>query len=206
MIKSLNFIVKEFEEIQKAHLQLNSFYFGELNLALKDRSRNYPVMGVDYQTGNINELNTPVNFIMVIADRIYKDNSNLVETKSDTLQICRDIYNLLKKSPRWYKIGRILNANITTFVERGQDEIAGHVMTFTIEVRDSNGICSLPLDGYDYEGEFSFPCDPVKIQNSNNTFQIDITPGSTFILPNMEIEVQINGVFKQIVNLITLDQ
>lgn len=206
MINSLNVLVREFEEIQKAHYQLNSFYFGELNSKIADRNISYPLMGVDYKTGSINDLNTSINFFILIGDRIYKDHSNLIETKSDTMQICRDIYNLLKKSPRWYKLGRISNARIEVFTERSQDAIAGHVLSFTFDLRDSNGICNLPLNGYDYEGEFNFPCNPVTVENSNQTFQIELTPGSTYVLPDMQIEIQINGVFKQYANLITLDQ
>ena len=93
MITTINILEKEFEEIQKAHYQLNSFYFGELNLALQNRSLLYPLLAIDYNSGNINELNTNIQFVMVIADKVYKDNSNLTETKSDTLQICRDIFN-----------------------------------------------------------------------------------------------------------------
>lgn len=61
MITTVNILAKEFEEIQQAHYQLNSFYFGELNLALQNRSLNYPLMGVDYTTGNINESNTTLS-------------------------------------------------------------------------------------------------------------------------------------------------
>lgn len=206
MNTSINVLEREFEEIQKAHYQLNSFYFGEFTLALQNRSLHYPLMNVDYSTGGLNDANTSLQMIIVIADKIYKDNSNLIEVKSDTLQVCRDIFNLLKKSTRWKKIGRIGNGNIDAFVERGKDEVAGHILRFNLELRDSNGICNLPLNGYDYGGEFNFPCNPVTIENSNKTFIIEVQPNSTYVLPNMEVEIHINGVYKESVTLITLDQ
>lgn len=205
MITTINILQKEFEEIQKAHYQLNSFYFGELNLALQNRSLLYPLLAIDYNSGNINELNTNIQFVMVIADKVYKDNSNLVETKSDTLQICRDIFNLLKKSKRWTLIGRVSNANISAFVERGKDEIAGHVLTFSLELRDSNGICNLPLNGYDFGGGISVGCDPATIVNSNGTYTYIVASGTTYTLPDMDFEVNVNGNYKELVTLITLD-
>jgi hypothetical protein len=204
MITTINILEKEFEEIQKAHYQLNSFYFGELNLALQNRSLLYPLLAIDYNSGNINELNTNIQFVMVIADKVYKDNSNLTETKSDTLQICRDIFNLLKKSKRWTLIGRVSNANISAFVERGKDEIAGHVLTFSLELRDSNGICDLPLNGYDYGGILRVPCEDAHVFNSDSTYSADVPAGGTLILPDMVFDVFVNSNFKEQINLITL--
>lgn len=205
MITSINQLSAELKAIQEAHYQLNSYYFGEFNLALQNRNLEYPLLVCDYNNGSINISNTSVQLFIIVADKVYKDNSNLIETKSDTLQICRDIFNIMKKSQRWQVLGRVTQGNVTSFVERGKDEVAGHVMNVTIELRDTNGICELPLNGYDFGGSGSPACDPVLIVNSNGTFSVSVASGSTYELEDMIFEVYVNTQYKEDVTLITLD-
>ena len=205
MLTTINQLKFELEEVQKAHYQLNSFYFGDFNLALQNRSLVYPLMSCDYNQGGLTESMTTVQLFIIVADKVYKDNSNLIETKSDTLQICRDLFNIIKKSPRWNNIGRVTQGSVTAFVERGKDEVAGHVMNLSVELRDSNGICNVPLNGYDFEGNVSVACDPVLIVNSNGTFSVTAPSGSTYELEDMLFDVYINGNFKEEITIITLD-
>lgn len=205
MITSINQLSAELKAIQDSHYQLNSYYFGEFNLALQNRELEYPLLVCDYNNGSINISNTSVQLFIIVADKVYKDNSNLIETKSDTLQICRDIFNVMKKSQRWQVLGRVTQGNVTSFVERGKDEVAGHVMNVTIELRDTNGICELPLNGYDFGGSGSPSCDPVLIVNSNGTFSVSVASGSTYELEDMLFKVYVNSNFKEDVILIPLD-
>lgn len=205
MITSINQLSAELKAIQDSHYQLNSYYFGEFNLALQNRELEYPLLVCDYNNGSINVSNTSVQLFIIVADKVYKDNSNLIETKSDTLQICRDIFNVMKKSQRWQVLGRVTQGNVTSFVERGKDEVAGHVMNVTIELRDTNGICDLPLNGYDFGGSGSYACDPVLIVNSNGTFSVSVASGSTYELEDMLFDVYVNSNFKEEITIITLD-
>ena len=205
MITSINQLSDELKVIQEAHYQLNSYYFGEFNLALQNRGLEYPLLVCDYNNGSINVSNTSVQLFIIVADKVYKDNSNLIETKSDTLQICRDIFNVMKKSQRWQVLGRVTQGNVTSFVERGKDEVAGHVMNVTIELRDTNGICELPLNGYDFGGSGSASCDPVLIVNSNGTFSVSVASGSMYELDDMLFKVYVNSNFKEDITIITLD-
>jgi hypothetical protein len=205
MITSINQLSAELKAIQESHYQLNSYYFGEFNLALQNRELEYPLLVCDYNNGSINVSNTSVQLFIIVADKVYKDNSNLIETKSDTLQICRDIFNVMKKSQRWQVLGRVTQGNVTSFVERGKDEVAGHVMNVTIELRDTNGICDLPLNGYDFGGSGAYACDPVLIVNSNGTFSVSVASGSTYELEDMLFEVYVNSNFKEEITIITLD-
>jgi hypothetical protein len=111
----------------------------------------------------------------------------------------------MKKSQRWQVLGRVTQGNVTSFVERGKDEVAGHVMNVTIELRDSNGICELPMNGYDFGGSGSSACDPVLIVNSNGTFSVSVASGTTYELEDMIFEVYVNTQYKEDVTLITLD-
>ena len=205
MITSINQLSAELKAIQDSHYQLNSYYFGEFNLALQNRELEYPLLVCDYNNGSINVSNTSVQLFIIVADKVYKDNSNLIETKSDTLQICRDIFNIMKKSQRWQVLGRVTQGNVTSFVERGKDEVAGHVMNVTIELRDSNGICELPMNGYDFGGSVSSACNPVLIVNSNGTFSVSVASGSTYELEDMLFKVYVNSNFKEDITIITLD-
>lgn len=163
MIKSVNQIRLELAEIQANHKQLNSFFWGDFLRAYKENRLNYPLMGAFYPTSTLLRNQTQLQLRIYIADKLYKDWSNLNDIESDTLQTCRDIYNTMNNSTRWQTIGRVQSCSVTKFINRGGDEVAGHEMTMNFLIRDRDGVCGLPMDGYDFDQITGALCSPVQI-------------------------------------------
>lgn len=156
MLKSVNQIRVELQEIASAHLQINDFFWGDFLRAYKENTElNYVLMGCFYPSASLLNNQTQLTLTIYIADRVYKDYSNLNDVESDTLQICRDVYNVINSSQRWRRIGRVQSATCQKFIERGADEVAGHTLTIQFLVRDKSGICSLPMEGYDFDQQFT---------------------------------------------------
>jgi len=153
MKTSLNQLKAQLKDIAQAHLQINSFHFGDLEEALNKSAIIYPLMNCYAATGGDFKTNTTDTLIVIeIYDKLYKDSSNLDDVISDTKQECRDVFQIMNRSARWRKLGRVSNSTTAKFKWGTQDEVAGHIMTVTFTLRDVSGICDLPLFDYDYEG------------------------------------------------------
>jgi hypothetical protein len=165
MLNSVNQIRVELQEIASAHLQINDFFWGDFLRAYKENTElNYPLMGCFYPSASLLNNQTQLALTIYICDRVYKDYSNLNDVESDTLQVCRDIYQVINGSQRWRRLGRVTSASATKFIERGGDEVAGHTLTINFLLRDQSGICDLPMEGYDFEQNVSPAptCEPVE--------------------------------------------
>ena len=190
----------ELKEIQIAHLQLNNFYWGDVQDATVD-AVTYPLMNCYYPTGSFKNNSTPLQVSISVSDLIYKDGSNLNDVESDTLQIARDIYNVINKSTRWKRIGKVTASNYTKFKWGTNDVTAGHTLTITLELRDVSGICDLPMINYDFEGEIpSGECPDARVINSDLTFDQAVSSGSilelsdiTYSVDNSESTVILSG-------------
>lgn len=185
MLNSVNQIRVELEEIANAHLQINNFFWGDFLRAYKENTElNYVLMGCFYPTASLLNNQTQLTITIYIADRVYKDYSNLNDVESDTLQICRDVYNVINSSFRWKRLGRVQSASAQKFIERGGDEVAGHTLTIQFLLRDVSGICELPMQGYDFDQPAPVPgeCDPAELQildsNGSELYNLTLLSGT----------------------------
>lgn len=186
MLNSVNQIRVELQEIASAHLQINDFFWGDFLRAYKENTElNYVLMGCFYPTATLLNNQTQLTLTIYICDRVYKDYSNLNDVESDTLQICRDVYNVINSSFRWKRIGRVQGATCQKFIERGGDEVAGHTLTIQFLLRDKSGICELPMQGYDFDQPAVSPyeCDPAELvildTDANTLYSLSLLSGST---------------------------
>ena len=160
MKTTVNELVQEFKEIANSHLQINNFFWGDFGKAAKRNDLNYPLLGAYFPSGTVFNNQTGLNLIVYVADKIDKGNNdnqnnpaqgNLTEVESDTMQVMRDVYNIINKSFRWQRIGKVQQADYTKFIERGDDETAGTALNITFFLRDTTSICNLPMEGYDFD-------------------------------------------------------
>lgn len=180
MKKSINQLRVELAQIQQSHLQLNDFFWGDFLRSYKENELEYPMMGAFYPSGSLLLRQTQIQLTIWVCDKIYEDWSNLNEVESDTLQICRDIFNVINNSHRWQLIGRVQSCTVTKFIERGGDCVAGHQMVFQFLLRDSESICGLPMTDYDFEQSVGAGgCAPVQIYKDGILIE-SVDPGGIF--------------------------
>lgn len=230
MKTSINQINAELEAIQSAHLQLHSYYWGSMLDGIMSEVITYPLMNCFYPNGSMANNTTPTQIYIEISDKVFKDRSNLNDTESDTLQVCRDVFNIINRSPRWARIGRIDSASFTKFWERTADEVAGHTLILNMTLFDSNSICNIPLNGYDMDGTFESSCSPVLIyendilvdtipsggnyfytsgipatvKNSDDSYNVTVNDGDILTLPDTTINFYANAVLQDSVTFATL--
>lgn len=194
MIKSVNQIRLELAEIQSDHLQISSFYWGDFLTAYKENELNYPLMGAFYPSGSFLRNQTQIQLTIYVADKLYDSWSNLNEVESDTLQICRDIFQVINSSTRWQSIGRVQSCSVTKFIDKGGDGVAGHQMVFQFAIRDREGICNLPMVDYDFDQIAGSVCYAAIVENSDASYQSTVASGGTLVLPDTTIDFVVDGV------------
>ena len=160
-------------------------------------------MNCFYPSGSMANNTTPTQIYIEISDKLYKDRSNLNDTESDTLQVCRDVFNIINRSPRWARIGRLDSASFTKFWERTADEVAGHTLILNMTLFDSNSICNIPLNGYDFDGTF-IGGGSVIVRNSDDSYSVTVDSGDTLTLPDTTINIYANSVLQESVTFATL--
>tara|TARA_R110000868_G_scaffold279203_1_gene539265 strand:- start:12625 stop:14199 length:1575 start_codon:yes stop_codon:yes gene_type:complete len=197
MIKSPNQIRLELAEIQSDHLQLSSFYWGDFLTAYKENELNYPLMGAFYPSGSFLRNQTQIQLTIYVADKLYDSWSNLNEVESDTLQICRDIYQVINSSVRWQSIGRVDSCTVTKFIDKGGDGVAGHQMVFQFSLRDREGICNIPMENYDFDQIAGSVCYAAIVENSDASYQTTVASGGTLVLPDITVTDSDGSTFTQ---------
>lgn len=176
---SVNQLRLELADIEQSHLQLNTFFWGDFPRAVNEENINYPLMASYFPNAGFLDNQTTLPITIVIADKIYDDYTNLNDVESDTLQICRDVFNIMNKSTRWQLLGRVESCSLTKFIESNADVCAGYVMTVNFTLRDSNSICDLPMSGYDFDQVIGSSCLPVQIYR-NGVLVDTVASGGTY--------------------------
>jgi hypothetical protein len=191
MKKTINQLRVELNEIATKHGQINSFAWKDFLRAYTEEELNYPLMCAYYPSGSLSLNQTEISLTVIIADKIYKDwEINLNEVESDTLQICRDVFNIINQSDRWQRIGRVTSCSVSKFIERGGDEVAGHTMTINFLIRDNSGVCDIPIFDYDFDQEISVGCSPVNVFNSDSSYTQEVASGDSLELPDITYAVK----------------
>jgi|GEM_PF-3655671 len=193
MKTSLNQVREELAYIAQCHNQINSFFWGDFLRAFKENVLNYPLMCC-YITPSValNKVVSTVPINIVLCDKIFKDwNENLNDVESDMLDLCNQLYQIIRSAGRWQEMGVVVSANIPQkFISQGGDEVCGYQMTINFKFK--NEVCyeNLPLTGYDFGGGI-IPtppiCEPAIFQNSDTTYEKTIQSGTTFVSEDINI-------------------
>ena len=194
MIKSPNQLRLELSEIATDHLQINDFYWGDFLRAYKENELDYPLMGAFYPSAGFLRNQTSIQLTVYVADKLYDSWSNLNEVESDTLQICRDVFQIINSSVRWQSIGRVDSCSVTKFIDKGGDGVAGHQMVFNFMLRDRDGICNIPIENYDFDQIAGSVCYAAIVENSDASYQATVASGGTLILSDTTYNFIVNGV------------
>ena len=187
MIKSPNQIRLELSEIATDHLQINSYFWGDFLRAYKESELQYPLMGAFYPSAGFLRNQTSIQLTVYVADKLYNSYSNLNEVESDTLQMCRDIFQIINSSVRWQSIGRVESCSVTKFIDKGGDGVAGHQMVFNFILRDRDGICNIPIENYDFDQIAGSVCYAAIVENSDASYQTTVASGGTLVVPNTSV-------------------
>jgi len=187
---TINQIRQEMTTLVQAHDMVNSFFWGDFHRAYNEKEQLYPLVCSYLSDGAINTNLTQMQLVVIVCDKTFKGFENLNDTESDTVTVARHLFNVIKQSPRWNALLRVNSATLSKFIENTRDEVAGVILTMNVDVKQSRSLCDLPLDNYDFDGQFvGNKCEPVLIVNSNQTFTFSAPSGTIIELPDTPVTV-----------------
>jgi hypothetical protein len=187
---TVNQIRKEMTTLVQAHDMVNSFFWGDFHRAYNEKTQLYPLVCSYLSDGAINTNMTQMQLVVIVCDKTFKGFENLNDTESDTVTVARHLYNVIRQSPRWNALLRVNSATLSKFYENTSDEVAGVILTMNVDIKQSRSLCGLPLDNYDFDGQFvGNECEPVLIVNSNQSFSFNAPSGTIVELPDTPVLV-----------------
>jgi hypothetical protein len=153
-MKTLNQLIKVFEDFSENHGQVHSFGVGDIWEAGMSNSLQYPTVWVQPTEsraikGASGYAITNTKFRVFILDRVKKDETNESEVLSDTTQIAHDLIKNIDSNPVFLTgEGYTFNEEdiIMEYVtEKLKDEVSGVYLQMTFTTPFNQG-CSTPLN------------------------------------------------------------
>ena len=156
---SINQIHKKFSDFATAHLQINSYGFGDLSeigqsvaayTVNKDNGTNnitYPSMWVTPQPSSIERHFLKLNFMCLFYDLVNQNEDNSIEVISDTLQMANDFIQYLRTTTNEdnFDIDNEYTFQLTPFKDRFNDDVTGWQLDLQLNIINLNDSCNLPI-------------------------------------------------------------
>jgi hypothetical protein len=196
-------LLNKLETFFNAHIQVKKFggEFREQMPNFSTLDERYPLVYV-VPTSETSGMNTNVFTLDVYCvDIIQKDRANINTILSDTQLILNDLY-LYYTDGNDLSIDILIDPTMTPLNNFDLDYVAGWVGTFTFEVNQYS-VCEIPLEPI-IPVTNTCDCDPVTVQNSDDSYNVSVDCGDTLILPDTTYNVYLDSVLVATETAVTL--
>lgn len=203
MSLSYNQVIKLNRDFTTAHYKLKNFGNGEAYEIVDHNQTDtfkYPLMFMEDLTMPFNEgvevFGFRVFFIQRVAeleDRgedLYSSAYN--EAKSDMMQCAKDFLSFWVQDVNYPEFTIEHTGNRETFQEKTQDRLAGCYVDVTFRQANRYSECIIPMAGVTPPP--SIVCEPVTVENSDQSYQQSVASGGTLVLPDRSIDINLDGV------------
>lgn len=152
-MRTYNQIIKVLNDFATNHLQISSFYRGNVNeIGFNNetyKSFNYPIMWVQDGTETISDKDAVISFEILLLDIEYPDHKTQQEILSDMREVALDLasylYDINKTADFEFTIDR--NISLQPFKETYEDNLTGWLITVPIRQTFVYDRCQIPLSG-----------------------------------------------------------
>lgn len=144
---TLNQIIKEVQTAAESHQQVNKFVCGE-NAMAQENVEYYPLIWLVPNGFNFDNQNKNVSyqFLLMILDRHFESQSNLIEVLSDTALILQDILTILNRNAYEENVQFIVNGKAEPFIDGKTDVVAGYGIDLSVVIPYLDSYCDIPLN------------------------------------------------------------
>ena len=143
---TLNQIIIAIQNAAESHKQVNKFIVGEIDFA-EENLKYYPFVWLVPQGFNFDTEGKKVtyNFLLMVLDRHFESQTNMIEVLSDTALILQDILTLCKRNTYTQDVFFSVNSNAEAIMDNKADILAGYGVEINVEVPYSESYCDIPL-------------------------------------------------------------
>lgn len=139
----IKFLIDFFASIQVDNKDvISAFQWGDFYKAWSSGTASYPFLNAFANTKPFKKGMTTIDLTVSISDIVREDESNLNDVENSTLELLRDVYNLMRQNLPENLISISDNATSTFFVNNGGDNVAGHFLTVSIDIFEGSDLCN----------------------------------------------------------------
>ena len=144
---TLNQIISRIQTAAESHQQVNKFVCGEIAMA-QENVEYYPLICLVPNGFNFDNQNKNVSyqFLLMILDRHFESQSNLIEVLSDTALILQDILTILNRNAYEENVQFIVNGKAEPFIDGKTDVVAGYGIDLSVVIPYIDSYCDIPLN------------------------------------------------------------
>jgi hypothetical protein len=143
---TLNQIISTIQTASESHKQVNKFIVGELDFT-EENLKYYPLVWLVPNGFNFDTEGKKVvyNFMLMVLDRHFESQTNMIEVLSDTALIMQDIITLCKRNTYEDSVFFSVNGNAEAIMDNKADILAGYGVEINVEIPYSESYCDIPL-------------------------------------------------------------
>ena len=152
MNATINKISAELKELATAHLQINSYFYGQFLDIYESKEVNHTSLLANIKDVSIDRHYVTMQLGLMVCDKIDDGKKVATNVDSETLQIMNDLIRVITTSSRWQDFGIVSDStSVQNFSQKGGSVLNGWFCTLNIKIKNENGYCDLPIINYNYE-------------------------------------------------------
>ncbi len=205
MSLSYNQVIKLNRDFSDAHFILKNFGNGEAYEIVEHNqteSFKYPLMFMEDLAMPFNNKVEVFSFRVFFVQRVAEledrgedlYSSAYNEAKSDMMQCAKDFISYWRQDVNYPEFNIESTGNRETFQEKTQDRLSGCYVDVVFRQANPNSACAIPMSGITPPA--SVVCEPVTVENSDESYQQSVASGGTLVLPDDTFNVYLNTVLQ----------
>lgn len=202
MEKSLKQIIYETSVLIDAHVQLRSFYYGDLLDIIKIGSIDYASCFLSINSASNNANFETFNLELFVFDILASDDSNRTDIENTTKRILNDLITVIRYSTRWNDFSEVLSdVSELKYYDNLQDRVCGWGATLQLKVYSNDCLIGLPIDDYDFDmaGNFETTVLAIVKNTDNDILATKLVSDSddTIIVPDITVTDSDGSTYQQ---------
>lgn len=145
---TLNQIIAKIQTAAESHKMVGKFGVGQQPNMTVENIEYYPLVWLYPDGFNLNTTSSLMtyNFALLVMDRVFESESNVIEVLSDTAQIIADIFALIDNNTiNDEDFELVVTSNATPFYDAKTDILSGYAINFQVNTPYLFNTCVIPV-------------------------------------------------------------
>jgi hypothetical protein len=145
---TLNQIIKKIQTAAESHKMVGKFGVGQQSNLTVENVEYYPLVWLYPDGFNLSTTGNLMtyNFALLVMDRVFESESNVIEVLSDTAQIIADVFALIDDNTQDDEdFELVVTSNASPFYDAKTDILSGYAINFQILTPYLFNTCVVPV-------------------------------------------------------------
>lgn len=143
---TLNEIIDEIKASAESHKMVQKFNVGQQSNLTVENIEYYPLVWLYPDGFNLGANLMTYNFSLLVMDRVFESESNVIDVLSDTAQIMADVFALIELNTRADEdFELVVNGNASPFYDAKTDILSGYAINFQVLTPYQHNTCFIPV-------------------------------------------------------------